>query len=165
MAAAVEVREWQPTDLRSLNHLTAKRGLTLKTEEAAPGYILFHPSEGTQTYLMDKDGQIVHQWSSELNSMDSYLLPNGHLLRLERDLDFPTFAAGGQAGRLREYDWDGNMLWDFKYFNEKQLTHHDIEPLPNGNILAISYDAKTPEEAIAAGRDPEQCAQSGDLAG
>ena len=161
MAAALEVRQWKPTDLRSLNHLTEKRGLTLKTDEATPGYIMFHPSEGTQTYLMDLDGNIVHSWSSELNCMDSYLLKNGHLLRLERDMDFPTFDAGGQAGRLREYDWDGNMLWDFEYATEKQLTHHDIEPLPNGNILAISYEVKTPEEAIAAGRDPELVPKAG----
>ncbi len=77
-------------------------------------YVLYEPSNGTLTYLMNKQGEVVHTWSSDLNSMNSYLQPNGHLIRMERDENFPTFAAGGQAGRIREYDWDGNILWDFK---------------------------------------------------
>ncbi len=93
--------------------------------------------------------------------MQSYLQDNGNLIRLERDIDFPTFAAGGQAGRIREYDWDGNMLWDYEYATETELIHHDIEILPNGNILAISYEVITPEEAAAAGRDPEHTAKAG----
>lgn len=110
---------------------------------------------------MDKDGHIVHSWTGDLNSMHSYLTEEGHLFRLERDIDFPVFAAGGQAGRIREYDWDGNLLWDFKYANENELTHHDFELMPNGNILAIAYEVKSPEEAIAAGRNPEHVAKAG----
>jgi hypothetical protein len=36
--------------------------------------------------------------------------------------------------------------------DEQRMLHHDIEPLPNGNILAIAYEQKTPDEARAAGR-------------
>jgi hypothetical protein len=161
LALATETRQWKPEDLRSMNHLTAKRGLRYISDKATPGYVLTHPSEGTSTYLIDLDGNVLHSWSSELNCMNAYLLENGNLIRLERDTDFPTFAAGGQSGRIREYDWEGNMLWNFEYANEKELTHHDIEIMPNGNVLAISYDAKTPEEAIAAGRDPEALPKAG----
>jgi hypothetical protein len=157
----IEVRQWKPEDTRALTAVTAQRGLITKTDKATPGYVLFQPSKSTKTYLMDMDGKIVHTWESELNCMQSYLLDNGHLFRLERDPDFPTFAAGGQAGRIREYDWDGNMLWDFKYANANELTHHDFEIMPNGNILAIAYEVKTFEEAIAAGRDPEKTAKAG----
>ena len=41
------------------------------------------------------------------------------------------------------------------------LIHHDIELMPNGNVLAISYEAKSQEEAIAAGRDPEHVTKAG----
>jgi len=156
-----EIRQWKPEDTRSLTGLFDKRGLINDSEYDTQGYVLYEPSLGTFSYLMDKQGDIVHQWTASLNSLNSYLMPNGHLFRLERDENFPTFAAGGQAGRIREYDWDGNMVWDFKYFDEKKLLHHDFEIMPNGNILAISYDAKSPEEAIAAGRDPKHIPKAG----
>ena len=45
--------------------------------------------------------------------------------------------------------------WHFDYNQPNQyLQHHDIEPLPNGNILLIAWDYKTDAEAVAAGRDP-----------
>ena len=40
--------------------------------------------------------------------------------------------------------------------DEERALHHDIEPLPNGNILALAWKQKTPEEAAAVGRLPEQ---------
>ncbi|MGB5647416.1 MAG: aryl-sulfate sulfotransferase [Muriicola sp.] len=160
-ATVAEVREWNPEDTRSLTGVTAKRGLIYNSETDTDGFVLYEPSNGTFTYLLNKEGEVVHTWSSDLNSMNSYLQPNGHLIRMERDENFPTFAAGGQSGRMREYDWDGNLVWDFKYYNEKELTHHDIEILPNGNILAISYDALTPEEALQAGMDPQHIPKAG----
>jgi len=161
-ASQVEVRQWKPEDTRALAGVTEKRGLITKTDMATPGYVLFSPSFGTDTYLMNLDGEIVHHWPGELNTMlSSYLLENGHLFRLERDPDFPTFAFGGQAGRIREYDWEGNLLWNFKLANAHELIHHDIEIMPNGNVLAICYKVRTPEEAIAAGRDPERVLKAG----
>jgi Spy/CpxP family protein refolding chaperone len=50
---------------------------------------------------------------------------------------------------------DGELVWDFKFFNDKQLPHHDITRLPNGNVLMIVWDKKTAKEASAAGRRPE----------
>lgn len=161
LAVNTEVKQWKPTDTRSITGLLAKRGLIAKTDMATPGYVMFMPGQSKVTYLMDMDGKIVHKWTGDLASMNSYLLPNGHLLRLERDEDFPTFAAGGQAGRIREYDWDGNQLWNFKLADDDELLHHDMEIMPNGNILAICYDAKTPEQAIAAGRDPNHIPKAG----
>ncbi len=161
IAENTEIRQWKPEDTRSITGVTAKRGLIKKTDGATPGYVLFQPAQSTKTYLMAMDGSIVHQWNGELNSMNAYLLENSHLVRLERDVDFPTFAAGGQAGRIREYDWDGNVLWDFEFADEDELIHHDIEVMPNGNILAISYEAKSPEETIAAGRDPKFIPKAG----
>jgi Arylsulfotransferase (ASST) len=158
----VEIRQWNPEDTRTITGFSSKRGLISKTDQATPGYVLFSPGNSTQSYLMNMDGDIVHSWAGELSTLlHGYLLENGHLIRLERDDDFPTFAAGGQAGRIREYDWEGNMVWDFEYANENELTHHDIEILPNGNILAISYEVKTPEEALEAGRDPNHTAKAG----
>ena len=156
-----QVREWKPEDMRSMTWLTAERGLILDTEQDTEGYVLFEPSLTNATFLINKEGQVVHRWDTQLNSLNSYLLPNGHLVRLERDEDFPTFAAGGQAGRIREYDWDGNLVWDYELANEKELLHHDIEIMPNGNILGIAYEVVPAEEATDLGRNPEHLPKAG----
>ncbi|WP_019668351.1 aryl-sulfate sulfotransferase [Eudoraea adriatica] len=162
VAEEIEIRQWNPEDLRAIAGNRLERGLIKKTDQATPGYTLFSPYTGTVSYLIDKDGNIVHSWKGELSAaLNGYLLENGHLIRVERDVDFPTFAAGGAAGRIREYDWEGNLVWDFEYANEKELIHHDIEVLPNGNILAISYELITPEQAISAGKDPGKIAKAG----
>jgi hypothetical protein len=161
VAEPVEIRQWKPEDTRSITGVTAKRGLIIKTENATPGYVLFQPSASKKTYLINMDGEVVHTWKGDLNCMQSYLLENGHLFRLERDPDFPVFAAGGQSGRIKEYDWEGNLIWDFKYANENELIHHDFEILPNGNILAISYEVKSYVEAVKAGKNPESIAKAG----
>ena len=87
----------------------------------------------------------------------AYLLENGHLFRVavlaggER-----AFGGGpGSAGRIQEFDWDGELVWDFKFHNDKQFHHHDAAKMPNGNVLMVVWDKKTADEAIAAGRKPE----------
>jgi hypothetical protein len=162
VAEKIEIREWKPEDTRSIQGNRAKLGLITKTEKATRGYVLFNPSNSTKTFLIDKEGTVLHTWNGELMApLSPYLLENGNLTRMEIDPDYPTFAAGGAAGRIREYDWDGNLLWDFELANEKELLHHDIEVLPNGNILAIAYEAKSPTEAMAAGMNPEHIAKAG----
>jgi hypothetical protein len=41
------------------------------------------------------------------------------------------------------------------------MLHHDIRPLPNGNLLAIAWEQKTAEEARAAGRRLELIPEQG----
>ncbi len=159
-ASAVDSVMWSPDSLRDIPGMSAQRGLMLKSDLATPGYVLFTPM-GTSTYLMDLDGKMVHEWKGDLSSMHSYLLEDGSLLKLERDEDFPVFAGGGQAGMLRHYSWDGNIIWEFEYASESYLTHHDMEIMPNGNILAIAWEVKSKEEAIAAGRNPEFIPEAG----
>jgi len=58
------------------------------------------------------------------------------------------------GGFLELRGWGNTLLWkvDLTAFGLDQ--HHDIEPLPNGNILVLSRDNYTAAEAIAQGRDP-----------
>ena len=62
----------------------------------------------------------------------------------------PLFSGGGEGGRIQEFAWDGEVLWDFLWSDEDHLQHHDIEPLPGGNVLLISWERRSREEAIAA---------------
>ena len=58
--------------------------------------------------------------------------------------------------RIEEYDWDGNLVWQFDYSASQYTQHHDIKPLPNGNILMLVVEKKTYEEAIVAGFNPSR---------
>ena len=128
-------------------------GLFLNTPKACNGYTLFAPKHNTVTYLIDNDGRIVHQWKSAYEpGQSAYLLPNGHLLRAGM-LRVQGGTGGGEGGRLEEYDWDGNLVWEFNHATRDYQLHHDIKPLPNGHILALMVERKSREETIAAGFD------------
>src|SRR5262249_44469967 len=82
-------------------------------------------------------------------------LENGDLLR-PGVLPPQSFGSGpGAAGRVQRFTWDGELIWDYTFASEKQLPHHDVAGLPNGNVLMIVWEKKTAAEAIAAGRNPE----------
>ena len=122
------------------------------------GYTLFAPQNYNEAFLIDNQGRKVHSWSSATDMGNAaYLLENGNLLRtveLEDGVN-PRFVAGGYNGRLEEFDWDGNLVWEFDYSTPEYMSHHDAVRLPNGNTLIVAWELKTTEEAIQAGRNPE----------
>lgn len=138
-------------------------GLVLAPADAEPSYVLFGSIFGTATHLVEAaSGQVVHSWQSDYGPTGSiYLLDNGNLLRGARDYQAPVFRGGGLGGRLQEFTWEGELVWDFPYATEDHVTHHDIEVLPNGNILAIAWESKTREEARAMGYRPELIPEGG----
>lgn len=119
------------------------------------GYTLFAPLNSTETYLIDSDGLVVHSWASDSSPGNAvYLLENGNLLRTGTILS-EVFTVGGVGGKVEEYTWDGEIVWSFEYADSHHQLHHDIERLPNGNILMIAWELKTAEEALSAGRSPD----------
>ena len=126
-------------------------------DEKAPfaGYVLFAPAMSTTSYLINISGEVVHTWNSAYNPrFAAYLLETGHLLRTAKMSVNPIFDAGGAGGGVEEIDWDGNVVWDFEYSTSQYCLHHDIEALPNGNVLMIAWEYKSAAEAITAGRNP-----------
>ena len=129
------------------------RGLRVKTDEATPGYTLFAPLSGDTTYLIDIDGQVVRTWESDFGAAGCvYMLDNGHVLRCGKDSEPFGFNGGPAGGRIQEWDFDGNLVWDFSYRSEERLPHHDVAILPNGNVLAVAWEKKTPDETRQMGR-------------
>lgn len=123
-------------------------------EPPYPGYTLFAPLGETNTYLIDTNGVVVHTWPSAYRpGLSAYLLEDGTLLRTANP-GGTNFNAGGAGGRIERIDWDGNVLWAYDLNTPEARLHHDIEPLPNGHLLAIAWEKKTAAEATAAGRDP-----------
>jgi hypothetical protein len=126
-------------------------GLFLNTPKACPGYTLFAPKHNLVTYLMNNDGQVVHSWKSNYEpGQVVHLLPNGHLLRACM-LHVQGGTGGGEGGRIEEYDWEGNLVWEFNHATRDYQLHHDLVPLPNGHILALMVERKSREQALAAG--------------
>ena len=112
------------------------------------GNILFSPMSSTTTYLINYDGEIMHTWpNSNLPGYSVYLLENGNILRAAKT----NFNPGGM---VQEITWNGDIIWEFIYDSNEYLSHHDIEPLPNGNVLMIAYIYKTVDETTAAGHNP-----------
>jgi len=130
---------------KSLSYLDEQGGGTIN------GQILFSPLYGTTTYLIDNTGAINHTWSSSYTpGAATYWLGEGTILRTIRTV----ISGGGSGGGIQKILWDGTIVWDFRYNTDGYLTHHDIKPLPNGNVLMIAWETKTRAEAIAAGRNP-----------
>ena len=120
------------------------------------GYTIFSPMMSTSTFLINNSGEVVHTWESHYRPRISvYLLENGNILRTGDLIPNPVFAmAGGNGGNVEIIDWNGTVLWDFEYSTDLYCLHHDVEMLPNGNILMIAWEYKTAPEAIDAGRNP-----------
>jgi len=131
-------------------------GLLRNEPGAFQGYTLFAPLRTKITYLIDMRGRVIHTWSSGYAPGNSaYLLDDGRLLRAAREPDPPRFRGGGIGGRVQILSWEGEVLWDYRYADDTQCHHHDVEPLPNGNVLLIAWETRSTAEAIAAGCDPE----------
>jgi hypothetical protein len=119
------------------------------------GYILFAPERSKRTFLLDYDKEINYTWDSDYTpGFSTYLLDNGHLIHTSYLGLHPIFFAGGMAGGFQEIGFNGEVLWDFQYKDNTHLSHHDVEPLPNGNILVIAWEYKSSSEIIQAGRNP-----------
>lgn len=135
-------------------------GIFLNTTAAAPGYTLFAPMSYNVTYLIDNNGELVQSWSSEYRpGLSVYILENSDLLRT-RIIQGQLFQTGGHGGGVEIIDWDGNLVWEFDYFSDQYWQHHDIESLPNGNVLLIAWEHKADATAIANGRNPNMLAGS-----
>ncbi len=138
--------------------------ITIGFSQAFDGYTLFTPQiglmAGSVTYLMDNDKNIIQSWQHENGPASmAYLIPgeepgleNTFLIYPFR-VDYPTMESGGVGGGIHCLTWDGELVWEYILANEDYQHHHDVEPLPNGNILLIAWEKRTASEAYAMGRE------------
>lgn len=121
-------------------------GLFSNTPESFDGYTLFAPIPYTDTYLINNCGEKGHSWASTHGpALSVYLLEDGTLLRTGR-----IQGMGGDAF-VEMIDWDGNVIWSYSPTATHGRYHHDIELLPNGNILMLVRDPKTQAELDSVG--------------
>jgi len=130
------------------------------------GHYLFSPiislpsnDEIYHTFLMDTSGNVLQEWSHECSVASTpYLLPDSTLLRPCK-LTPPLFDVGGAGGLIQLISWESELIWEYQLMNVDESQHHDIEYLPNGNILLISWERKSQADALLAGK----LAHTGDL--
>ena len=126
---------------------------------AVDGYTLFNPNSTDTSYLIDNCGQIINTWKGSARpGLSVYFLEDGTLLRTSR-MSTGFYEIAGKGGLIEKLDWNGNLLWSYELCDALNCQHHDIQPLPNGNILILALEEKTVSEAIAEGRDPTKLNQ------
>lgn len=102
-------------------------------------------------YLIDKQGNKKHEWTFE-NQLgnDLQILQNGQLLGLFKD-DNAAITFGGYGGIIRLINIDNTIDWEYTLSSENEIAHHDVEMLPNGNVLVLVWDKIDEQEAEANG--------------
>ena len=123
-----------------------------RSQKTINGQILFAPIVSRITYLIDNTGLVTHTWSSSyMPGVAVWWLGDGKILRT---IKVGASGSGGSGGGVQIIQWDGTVIWDYRYNTNGYLSHHDVKSLPNGNVLLIAWETKTRNEAIAAGRNP-----------
>jgi hypothetical protein len=130
-------------------------GTIAVTNDVYDGYTLF--SSFKKTFLINNCGQVVNEWTSDFPPGNAvYLLPNGNLLRAGRENDKSDIIFGGQGGIVELYNWEGVRIWSYSFNSNQERQHHDVYPMPNGNILVLIAESWSKQQAIEHGRDPSK---------
>ena len=120
------------------------------------GLILIAKNGGNKIYLINKSGEPLHSWRTDLRlGNDFQLLPNGDLLGLfkpdgevNNTLDF-----GGYGGIIAIVGPDSEIKWSYTIASDEERAHHDVEMLPNGNILVMVWNLLNCTLALEMGID------------
>ena len=133
---------------------------SLFAQELSEGLILYTPfntseSDTTTTYLTDQNLNEINRWEHYYQGIPAsmpYLMQDSTIW-YPSQVPHPLMASGGVGGLIQRLDWDNNVLWEHTISNDSFQHHHDIEPLPNGNILVIAWERKTLQESLNMGRE------------
>ena len=145
------------------------------SQNVLDGYTIFTPQGGNpgadaETKLvinnLNDDGtcqndceDTIHTWTHENGPASMPYLIQGDEPGLENTIlvypyrvPNPTMDSGGVGGGVQLVDWDSNVLWDFVLSNEQYQHHHDVQPMPNGNILMLAWERFEQDEWQQMGR-------------
>lgn len=119
--------------------------------QAFQGYTLYSPFGGKNSYIINMNNQIVKSWThAKSGGYCCYLMPDGSVMRPALSTN-SSLGGGGEAGIVQRVAWNGTSVWEYQYSSSTYRTHHDMEPLPNGNVLLIAWEVKTAAQAVQAG--------------
>jgi hypothetical protein len=115
-----------------------KPGVSIhKKAKTFKGFTLFAPLRSDRAHLIDMAGEVVHSW--KLHGGDginhAMMLPGGRMFIGERGTGQPP-PVPARGGRLREYDWEGKVLWEHLDPDH----HHDARRLPKGGAAYLAWE-------------------------
>ncbi len=121
-----------------------------------------NPNRAQDAYVINPYGDVLQKWTGgEITAPEGapgYLLENGLLLRGIEGVDNSgeVFQVGAY-GILQMVDKNGDVVWEYHGYSEANVPangirpyclHHDVEPLPNGNILASVHVVYSEDDAV-----------------
>ncbi|NNF82591.1 MAG: hypothetical protein HKO67_13520 [Flavobacteriaceae bacterium] len=108
---------------------------------------------GTTAYLVDKTGDRLFTWNFDRNlGNDLELLDDGRVLGIFKS-DNPTINLGGWGGIIQIINPDGSIDWSYELNTSDEILHHDVELLPNGNVIVPVWERIDMVTAQQAGID------------
>ncbi len=115
-------------------------------------WILLTATNGTSTIAIDSAGITQQSWTGATGGASAgYLRADGSLVRPSHHVG-GAYAGAASGGRIQIFDAAGTLTNDLFVSTSAFQQHHDIRPMPNGNILCICWEGHTNAEALAAGR-------------
>ncbi len=121
------------------------------------GLVFYSNSQGfgsSKTFLMNSSYQYINTWSHPSGVVGiPHLFQDGSIIVQTRSQSHSFGGSHGPIGGVFEkLDWSGNVIWSIDFYSDSFHPHHDIEVMTNGNILVLSWEKKTLEEAQGFGR-------------
>ncbi|MDA8595996.1 aryl-sulfate sulfotransferase [Flavobacteriaceae bacterium] len=105
-----------------------------------------------RSFLLDKEGKLIKEWNFNLSlGNDIFLESDGSLTGMFKPDEEPPFSFGGYGGIVQTIAPDETVQWSFDVHNENELAHHDVERLPNGNLIFLVWERTPIEQAQALG--------------
>ena len=128
--------------------------ITHDSSRTQPGYTLFSPTFTTTTYLINTSGELLHTWpSAYVSGFATLLLNDGSILRAgRRPLTKPGEISIVGGGVVEIIEWNGNVRWTFERSLPTGVTHHDVEAMPNGNVMLTEWYVISKDSARKLGR-------------
>ena len=155
--------------------------LQYQPSKSVGGYQLFAGTGtgNTISYLIDMEGYVINEWKTNyVPGLHDILTVEGNLLRAQKPWTSeaampaqlrgkglklskqtyngqPLNVGGGHGGLLQEFDWNGNLVWEYELNDATHVQHHTFARHPvTGNTLILGWEWKSRDEAIAKGRNP-----------
>ncbi|MCA0428989.1 MAG: aryl-sulfate sulfotransferase [Bacteroidetes bacterium] len=121
------------------------------TSQQWDGLTYYSNSNSTIGRLVDTNSATIKTYNfTGGTGYSTHFLPGGDFYRSVVNSG-NVLSGGGMTGRIQKLDYNGTILWDYTYSSSTYCLHHDICPMPNGNVLVISYDVKTATDVTNAG--------------
>ncbi len=121
------------------------------------GYYLIYPENQSSVFLLDDCGRIVNEWQDSLSGpgKTAYFTDDGDLLKAKTSgiLYDNSFGAGGAGGVVELRNWDNDLLWRYIAADSLIRQHHDVHPMPDGNVLMILWQKYGLDDIVNAGFD------------